>query len=130
MKYIFLPLIFVALLFSGCKKEGLDGKATLIVRPWHHEDAIVSTAAYRDSVFIKFDATEIPLDAIHDYDALVVGEIGVHEIRVEHPCKGNYSVYCTGWDPAFNARVSGGTTIEIRNKDRKDEIVVDVLVVE
>jgi hypothetical protein len=130
MKYIFASVGIAAFLFSGCTKEGLDGEATLVVKPAHHGTPIVSSAAYRDSVFIKFDATEVPADPTHDYDALVVGEIGEDHIHVEHPTKGNYSIYCTGWDTTINERVTGGVTIEIKRKERKDEIVVDVPVAE
>lgn len=130
MKYIFGSIAIVALLLSGCKKEGLDGDATLVIKPAHHETPIVSTAAYRDSVFIKFDVTEVPLDPTNDYDALIVGEIGTDEIRVEHPTKGTYSIYCTGWDTVINDRVTGGLVIEIKRKQRKDEILVNVPLVE
>jgi hypothetical protein len=130
MKYIITSFATVSLLLAGCTKEGLDGKATFVVKPKHHETPIASSAAYRDSVFVKFDVSEIPADPTHDYDALVVGEVGADYIRVEHPTKGNYSIYCTGWDTSFNERVTGGVTIEIKRKQCKDEIVVEVPVVE
>jgi len=125
-----ITFIATVVLIGGCAKEGLDGKATLIVKPAHHGDPIASSAAYRDSVFIKFGVTDTPADPTHDYDALVVGNVGEDFIRVENPRKGSYSVYCTGWDTAFNERVLGGVILEIKGKDKKSEIVVDVPVVE
>lgn len=129
-KYIFASIGIATFFLSGCTKEGLDGDATLIVKLAHHETPIASTAAYRDSVFIKFDVTDVPLDPTRDYDELIVGEIGTDEIRVEHPTKGNYSIYCTGWDSVINDRVTGGLVIEITRKQRKDEILVNVPLVE
>lgn len=130
MNKIFSILAVVSLFFAACTKESLDGEATLVVKPAHHGTPIVSSATYQDSVFVKFDATEIPADPTHDYDALIVGAVGEDHIHVEHPTKGNYSIYCTGWDTSINERVKGGVVIEIKRKDRKDEIVVDVPVTE
>lgn len=118
------------LLFSGCAKEGLDGDATLVVKPAHHGTPIVSTAAYKDSVFIKFGATEIPADPTRDYDAVIVGAVGEDFIRVEHLKWGYYTVYCTGWDTSINQRVTGGVKAQIERKERKLEMVLDVPVTE
>jgi hypothetical protein len=120
----------MATLAIGCSKEGLGGDAILVVKPAHHLDPIVSTAAYRDSVFIKFNAKEIPADPIHDYDLLVVGEVGEEHVHVEGLKWGDYSVYCTGWDTADSIRVHGGVLVKIKRKERKNEIVVDVPVTE
>lgn len=123
----------VLFLFAACSKEGLDGDATLVVKPAHHGDAIASSAAYKDSVFIKFGVTEIPTDPTHDYDALVVGEVGEDHVHVEHVNCGEYSVYCTGWDTIGTpdrGRVKGGVLVKIKRKERKEEIIVDVPVTE
>ncbi len=130
MKKVFSLFAMLSLLSLGCTKEGLDGDATLVVKPAHHGDPIISTVAYRDSVFVKFNVTEVPADPTRDYDALIVGEVGEDHIHVEHPTKGNYSIFCTGWDTSINERVTGGVTIEIKRKERKDEIVVNVPVTE
>lgn len=130
MKFL-SAVIAVSLLFlAGCAKEGLDGEAILVVRPQHHGSAISSTAAYRDSVFIKFGVKEIPADPIHDYDAVVVGEVGEDHVHIENVKWGEYSIYCTGWDTTSNERVVGGVILKIRRKDRKDEQEVIVPVSE
>ncbi len=130
MNKAFSILTIVAFVLAGCAKEGLDGDATLVVKPQHHHVPIVSTAAYPDSVFMKFGVTEIPENATTDYDALIVGEVGEDHIHIEHVKQGDYSIYCTGWDTSINQRVTGGVIVKIKRKERKDEIVVEVPVVE
>ena len=130
MKKLIPAIAMVSFLFAGCAKEGLDGSATLVVKPAHHGSPISSTSAYRDSVFIKFGATEVPADPTNDYDELVVGEIGEDHVHVVNVKWGEYSIYCTGWDTSLNERVTGGVAVKIKRKERKDEIVVNVPVTE
>ena len=121
----------VVLFFAfGCSKEGLDGDAILVIKPAHHGVAIVSTAAYQDSVFIKFNVKDAPSDPTHDYDALVVGVVGEDHIHIENVKWGDYFIFCTGWDTTINQRVFGGVAVSVKRSERKDEIVVDVPVVE
>ncbi len=130
MKKFILPVALIVLFAAGCAKEGLDGDAILVIKPAHHGTPIVSTGAYRDSVFIKFNTQDMPSDPTHDYDALFVGEVGEDHIHIENVKWGEYYVFCTGWDTSINARVYGGVPVKIKRKDRKDEIVVNVPVVE
>src|SRR5687768_11280993 len=104
MKNILSSIAILTLLVAGCSKEGLDGNATLVIKPQHHEDPIISTAAYPDSVYIKFGVTEVPADPTHDYDAVFAGQVGADYIRVENFKWGYYSLYCTGWDTTQNER--------------------------
>jgi hypothetical protein len=130
MKKVLSAIAIVSLFFAGCAKEGLDGDATLVVKPQHHGAAILSTMAYPDSVFIKFGVKDIPSDPTHDYDAVLAGEAGEDHIHVEHIKWGSYSVYCTGWDTTINQRVTGGLVTKIKRGDRKDEIDLEVPVTE
>lgn len=130
MKNILFTFSALAILAFGCSKEGLDGDATLVIKPAHHGLAIASTVAYQDSVFIKFNVKDAPADPTHDYDALVVGTVGEDHIHIENVKWGDYFIYCTGWDTTINQRVEGGVAVKIKRSDRKDEIVVDVPVVE
>lgn len=130
MRNLLFSISAVAILAFGCSKEGLDGDATLVVKPAHHGVPIVSTAAYQDSVFIKFNAKDAPSDPTHDYDALVVGTIGEDHIHIENVKWGDYFIFCTGWDTTINQRVFGGVAVKVKRSERKDEIVVDVPVVE
>lgn len=130
MKNIAFVFAVSAFVFASCAKEGLGGDATLVVKPQHHGVNIPSLGAYPDSVFIKFEAKEVPADPIHDYDALFVGAAGEEHIHCEGLKWGYYSVYCTGWDTTINERVVGGLTIKINRSERKEEITVEVPVVE
>lgn len=129
-KMTFSILTISALVLAGCAKEGLDGDATLVVKPKHHGTSIASTAAYQDSVFIKFGAQEIPSDPTRDYDALIVGEVGDDFIRIENVKQGDYSIYCAGWDTSISERVTGGVIKKIKRSERKNEIELEVPVVE
>lgn len=130
MKNLVSILLLVTFLFTSCAKEGLGGDATLSVFPVHHTTAIVSTGAYLDSVFIKFNTEEIPADPIHDYDALFVGEVGKEHVHCAGLKWGYYSVYCTGWDTLTSQRVVGGVLLKIKRSDRKNDIDVIVPVTE
>jgi hypothetical protein len=129
MRNIFFTAIAVITLTS-CTKEGLGGDATLVVKPAHHGLPILSTAAYQDSVFVKFNTLDAPSSPTTDYDLLVVGAVGEDHIHVEGLEHGDYYVYCTGWDTSINMRVTGGIPVTIKRKERKDEIVVDVPITE
>jgi hypothetical protein len=130
MKHILTVIAISTLLLAGCAKEGLDGNATLVIKPQHHGDAIISTAAYADSVYIKFGVTEVPADPTHDYDAVFAGEVGEDHLHVENVKWGYYSLFCTGWDTTQNERVAGGIILEIKRKQREQEIEVIVPVSE
>jgi hypothetical protein len=133
MKKIVAAITLTALVVAGCKKEGLDGEATFVVKPAHHGTPIVSIAGYRDSVYIKFGVTEIPENPTTDYDAVFVGEIGENHIHVEHPKWGDYSVYCAGYDTTGTpdeGRVSGGVIVKLKRKQKAEEIIVEVPVTE
>jgi hypothetical protein len=125
-----LVIAIGAALFYSCTKEGLGGEATLVVKPAHHGLPILSTAAYQDSVFVKFNTLDAPSSPTTEYDLLVVGTVGEDHIHVEGLEHGDYYVYCTGWDTSINMRVTGGIPVTIKRKERKDEIVVDVPITE
>ncbi len=129
MRNIFFIAI-TAIALTSCTKEGLGGDATLVVKPAHHGLPIASTTAYQDSVFIKYNTLDAPASPTTEYDLLIVGTVGEDHIHVEGLKHGDYYVYCTGWDASINMRVSGGIPVTIKRKDRKDEIITDVPVVE
>jgi hypothetical protein len=120
--------------FSSCKKAGTDGDATLVVSPAHHGDPIVSNANYRDTIYVKFNAKDLPSDPTHNYDAIFVGEPGEDHVHCPNLHTGTYFLYATGWDtsinPPFGQRVSGGMSVKIKYKERKQEINVTVPVTE
>jgi hypothetical protein len=133
MNKIILSLGVMALAvtgFSSCKKAGRGGDATLVVAPKHHGTPITSTALYRDSVFVKFNAEDLPSDPTNNYDALFVGEPGETHVNCPGLKAGKYYIYATGRESSSGERVTGGVSVKIKYKERKDEIEVDVPVTE
>ena len=116
--------------FSSCKKAGQGGDATLAIQLKHHGVVIPNQTNYKDSVFIKFNTDELPDNPTTNYDLLVVGTGTEDHVHVEGLKTGKYYVFCTGWDTAINQRVLGGQAIKIKYKERKEEIVTDIAVVE
>ena len=121
----------LCLLFAGsCKKAGVDGDATVVVFAKHHGVIIPNDSLYPDSVYVFFNAKDLPDNPTHTYDAVFVGEAGEDHVHCPHLHTGSYFLYATGWDHNINARVKGGVSIKIRYKDRKKEIDQDIPVTE
>jgi hypothetical protein len=125
MKFYFVPVAFL-LCCSCAKTEGLNGDATLVVKLTYNSTPVVSTAAYRDSVFIHYNTMDMPDHPSTDYDALFVIEPGQDQIRIENVCRGEYAVYCTGFDAAQNRRITGGVMVFIKRNERRNEFQVNV----
>jgi hypothetical protein len=124
----FLALCLFAV--SSCKRAGVDGDATLVVFAKHHGTIIPNHVGYPDSVYVKFNAKDLPVDPTHDYDAVFVGEPGEDHVHCEGLHTGTYYLYATGYDSTINMRVNGGMSVKIKHKERKEEIDVDVPVTE
>jgi hypothetical protein len=129
-----LQAIFIAALSTiiivSCCKEGIDGEATLVVKMKHHGTIIPNHANYLDSVFVKFDAKELPGTGASDFDAVFVGEEGEDHIHLEGLKCGNYYIYGAGIDSSGPFRVTGGMAVKIKHSERKEEIDVDLAVTE
>lgn len=115
---------------TSCKKAGTNGDATLVVFAKHHGTIIPNQALYRDSVFVTFNEKDLPSDPTHNYDALFVGEAGEDHIHCEGLHTGTYFIYVTGFDTSIGQRVSGGASVKIKYKERKEEVDFDVAVTE
>ncbi len=130
----FVAILLTLLFISSCKKAGLDGDATLVVFPQHHGRTIPNHAGYPDSVYVKFNVSDLPSDPTHNYDAVFVGEAGEDHVHCASMHTGKYYLFCTGWDTTLNVptgeRVFGGMAVKIKYKDRKQEIDVNVPVTE
>ena len=128
----FIAICLIAI--SSCKRAGIDGDATLVITPKHHGNPIVSQSNYRDTVYVKFNAKDLPTDPTHDYDAIFVGEPGEDHVHCTNLHSGTYFLYVTGWDMSINPplgdRVTGGMSVKIKYKERKQEIALDVAVTE
>jgi hypothetical protein len=132
MKFLRFPTLIVtfALLLVSCKKEGLGGEATLVTYLKHHDHTIVNQPNYPDTVYVKFNAKESPGTDPADYDAVFVGEPGEDHVHIEGLEWGDYFLYGAGIDSTGPYRVVGGTAIKIKRRERDEEIVVNIPVVE
>ncbi|TND02595.1 MAG: hypothetical protein FD123_4057 [Bacteroidetes bacterium] len=116
--------------FNSCCKEGTDGDATLTVYLKHHNTIIENHVSWPDTVFVKFNADELPGTNPSDFDAFFVGEAGEDHVHIKNLACGKYYLYGAGLDSSGPYRVTGGMGIKIKRKDRKELINVDLSVVE
>ena len=116
---------FAILILVSCKKNDTGGKVTITVTPKHHDEVIYGATAY-----VKFDATELPLEPTKNYDLMITAEGQDPTIRIENLRYGNYFVYCVGYDPAIKLEVKGGISFDIRWKARKDDLNVIIPITE
>ncbi len=121
-KVAFINFIFL-LAFFGCKKNQLDGKSTIKGNIKHHAKIIANA-----TVFIKFNATELPGTDTTLYDAKVRADAnGDYTIKCY---KGKYFLYGYGYDNQVttnNGRVTGGSPVSVRNNEN---ITIDLAITE
>ena len=117
-------IIAATTILSSCCKEGLNGDAKVTAIIEHHEAAI-----YGATVYIKYNANEQPA-SISDYDASFTAAPGDSVIVIDNMKCGDYYFFSTGFDPAINQEVKGGTPYTIRYGDRKQAIDVKIPVTE
>ena len=114
MKSIFHIAFLFLIAFYGCKKNQLDGKATISGSVKHHEKIIANA-----TIFIKFNASELPGVDTTLYDAKVRADAsGNYTIKCY---KGNYFLYGYGYDnqvTSNNGRVTGGSTVKMRSNEK------------
>jgi hypothetical protein len=131
IKYLFFFLVVIGIaITTACNKGGTGGKATLVVYLKHHGITVKNHVGYPDTVFVKFGADELPGTAANDFDAIFVGAQGEDYVRCEGLKKGKYYLYAAGMDSAGPYRVTGGIPYQIKFRDRKDEINIDIPVKE
>jgi len=117
LSILFLLSIISVILFS-CQKEeecsgGLGGDVTLILKPQHHEDPIISQVGYLDSAFIAVDKYDFPGENPSKYDIIKVGIVGSDEVIISGLKCGGYYVFMTGYDTTISQRVKGGIPVYI-----------------
>jgi hypothetical protein len=132
MKPITKTILSAFLIFSiaACKKAGLGGDAILSVTLNHHGTIIKNHVGYPDTVFVKFNADELPGTNPSDFDTYFIGEVGENHVHCNGLKKGNYFLFGTGIDSSGPYRVTGGQAIKIKNRDKDGEIAVDLSVTE
>lgn len=116
--------------FFSCTKPGLGGKTNLTVTIAHHGKIIPSTGSYPDSVWVKFDAQELPGTRASDFDAVFKGKPEEESILVEGLKPGKYYLFGVGLDTAGPYRVKGGIPIRIKTKDKDAELKFEIPVKE
>ena len=115
----------VILLATACKKGDIGGEATIAAFPKHHSQSIKGATMY-----VKFDATELPADPTNKYDLKIVGEENEDHVHIEGLRYGDYYLYATGFDSTIMQPVSGGIPVTIKWSERKNELDKDVPVTE
>ena len=122
MRIAFFLIPLAAFGLFACKKNQLNGDASIKGRVAHHSKAIANA-----SVFIKFDAKEFPGADTTIYDAKVRADAnGNYSISCY---KGDYYLYAFGNDysivPPYH--VNGGAPAKVR---KNEDLVVDLAVTE
>jgi hypothetical protein len=130
---IILSVILVSTLlfasFSGCKKgckPGTGGDLTFRIYPQHHGANIPNRAAYLDTVYIKFNASDFPGINPSSYNIVAAGKAGEDFITIPSMHCGQYFIYATGQDTTINQRVVGGIPIDIGETSGTKTIYVPV----
>lgn len=108
----------------SCKKGDTGGNATITAYVYHHDKPI-----NLPTIYVKFDAKDLPKDPTTNYDLKLEG---VHEnhLHIKNLRYGNYYLYGVGFDSSIMLPVTGGVAVNIKWKDRRKEIDVNVPVTE
>ncbi|MES2565379.1 MAG: hypothetical protein V4565_00835 [Bacteroidota bacterium] len=127
MKHIIkiFALAIIALLTNSCKKSSTGGDATVVAFPKHHGTPIKGA-----TIYIKFNAKDLPSDPTSNYDLKVVGEENEDHVHIKGLRYGQYYLYAVGYDESISETVVGGMALAIKYKQRKKEIDVDIAVSE
>ncbi len=105
-------LVIIVICTISCKKNDIGGNALIEGRVVHHNKSITNC-----TVFLKFNASELPGEDTTLYDAKVrVDKDGYFKFD---PYKGKYYVYARGIDPGIAPPyvVVGGQSVKLRAKE-------------
>lgn len=116
---------------SSCRKScqaGSGGDVTLVLKPQHHTIPIAGSQNYRDTAYIKFNATDFPGPSPSLYDMVVAGNANEDFVRVSGLKCGQYYIMMTGFDTSavWNIRVIGGLPVDFDDQSGEKTIVVPV----
>lgn len=118
---------------SGCKKSnsckaGSGGDVTLRLEPQHHGVPIYSSVSYRDTAYIKFNATDFPGPNPSNFDMVVAGNAGANFVHVPRLKCGQYYIMMTGFDTSatWNTRVIGGLPLNITESSGTKTVIMAV----
>ena len=111
---------------GSCVLAGKPGNVNLMAFPQHHGVPIVSSKAYHDSIYIKYNSLEFPGDNPTLYDLAVQGENQKDFVRITGLSQGNYYIFMTGFDPSIGERVTGGIPYTMVQPKGELDLVVPV----
>ncbi len=128
---ILLSALAIILYISSCSKPnkcnaGTGGSVSFDLIPQHHGKPVPNRAAYLDSAFIKFNATDFPGASPSSYDLVVQGNVGDLDIKVGGMQCGQYYIYMTGFDTVFHARVVGGTPVNFTDQSGEKQFIIPI----
>jgi hypothetical protein len=121
-------LIIIALLstaIASCKKSSTGGDAEVAAFPQHHGAPI-----YGATIYVKFKAKDLPSDPANNYDLKIIGDPKESHVHIEGLRYGQYFLYSVGYDSTIKQTVAGGIGVKIKWTERKQEIDVNIPVIE
>ena len=122
----FFAITFICFVTFSCSREGLNGKANVIIYPKHHGSPIINHIGYSDTVYVKFNTTDLPGTKPSDYDTYFVGDPRTDFVNCLHLKWGDYFFYCAGFDSTILSRVIGGMHVKIRQSDKRSTVYKDL----
>lgn len=130
-------ILFSCIFLAACEKEGplekekdciagLTGEFTLVIRLRHENHLLVNLKNYRDTVYLKFNSSELPgMDSL-DYDAVYIGDYPGDSVVINNLSCGKYYIFATGMESIHQVRVFGGIPYEIKKNSGRRNIVIPV----
>jgi hypothetical protein len=121
-KYFSTAVLGIIMLpFVSCTKEGLNGENMVVAHPKHHSVSIKGA-----TVYVKFNAKELPGTKPTDYDANFVGKANEDHVHIEGLKKGNYFLYAVGFDSTIMQPVTGGLAIDLSKKSGETDVEIHI----
>lgn len=125
-------LVISFLSIFSCRKEGCEagtgGEVTLKIMPEHHGVAIYNSQNYRDTVYVKFNATDFPGPDRSNFDLIMWGNANENFVKVSGLKCGQYYIMVSGFDTSaqWNIRVVGGIPLNFSESSGEKAVTVPV----
>ena len=129
---LFTLLISCFLTMFSCKKEGCEagtgGEVTLKILPEHHGLSIYNSQNYRDTVYIKFNASDFPGPDRSNFDLVMWGNANENFVKIPGLKCGQYYIMVSGFDTSaqWNIRVVGGLPLNFSESSGEKTVTVPV----